>query len=355
MIRKYTFSLLALTGLLLLPAVSHGQTVVAAEDFDGGDVNMTSGFDTSLNFADPAIPFRLFGVHDLPTLTFAPRTLTDDTVEDVSQSGDPVGTPFEGDFVGIYGINKDDAFFAVSSYDEFFAGNAAALTGNWTFDISSAGLEQVTLSIDMGQLAPDDFDGVAGFNNVIFEYSIDGGAFQPAFTLEPIEMVGTGFEYRPMDNGNQPLIDFFGDDPENNANAGTHLGFAPSNAGVTKTSADTGAEDPILILNKSVAATGALDTYSIDLNGSGSSVELRMIANFAFLSYTFDNIVFTTAGGDKGLLGDVNCDGAVDLLDVQPFVALIQTGGFSTKADIDMNGVVDLLDVQPFVDLITGG
>ena len=44
-----------------------------------------------------------------------------------------------------------------------------------------------------------------------------------------------------------------------------------------------------------------------------------------------------------------------DRLDVHPFVALIQTGGFSTKADIDMNGVVDLLDVQPFVDLITGG
>ena len=54
------------------------------------------------------------------------------------------------------------------------------------------------------------------------------------------------------------------------------------------------------------------------------------------------------------LLGDVNCDGVVDLLDVQPFVALITGGGFSVKADINMDGVVDLLDVAPFVDLLTG-
>ena len=56
----------------------------------------------------------------------------------------------------------------------------------------------------------------------------------------------------------------------------------------------------------------------------------------------------------KVLLGDVNCDGSVNLLDVGPFVDLISSGGFSDKADINLDGVVDLLDVQPFVDLLAG-
>ena len=109
-----------------------------------------------------------------------------------------------------------------------------------------------------------------------------------------------------------------------------------------------------MILDKSDAATGLMDTFSVPVSGSGSSLELRMIANFAFLAYAFDNIAVTTAGGD-GLVGDVNCDGVVDLLDVGPFVDAITTGVFSAKADIDGNGVVDLLDVGPFVALLVGG
>ena len=54
------------------------------------------------------------------------------------------------------------------------------------------------------------------------------------------------------------------------------------------------------------------------------------------------------------LIGDVNCDGIIDLLDVAPFVEAV-TGGFNSKADINQDGTVDLLDVAPFVDLLTGG
>ena len=54
------------------------------------------------------------------------------------------------------------------------------------------------------------------------------------------------------------------------------------------------------------------------------------------------------------LLGDVNLDGVVNLLDVAPFVDLLSTGVFMDEADIDGNGVVNLLDVDPFIDLIGG-
>ena len=55
------------------------------------------------------------------------------------------------------------------------------------------------------------------------------------------------------------------------------------------------------------------------------------------------------------LRGDVNRDGVVNLLDVQPFVELLTSGEFQLEADINLDGVVDLLDVAPFIDLLSGG
>ena len=65
-------------------------------------------------------------------------------------------------------------------------------------------------------------------------------------------------------------------------------------------------------------------------------------------------IVLTGTLPETTLLGDVNCDGSVDLLDVAPFVDLISTGQFDAKADINEDMAVDLLDVGPFVTLLGG-
>ena len=53
------------------------------------------------------------------------------------------------------------------------------------------------------------------------------------------------------------------------------------------------------------------------------------------------------------LIGDVNMDGVINLLDVAPFVDLISNGGFQVEADINGDGEVNLLDVGPFVDLLS--
>ncbi len=66
-----------------------------------------------------------------------------------------------------------------------------------------------------------------------------------------------------------------------------------------------------------------------------------------------DDLIFAIANAFE--LGDVNRDGRVNLLDVQPFVDLLTTGGFQVEADINQNGVVSLLDVDPFVALLAGG
>lgn len=54
------------------------------------------------------------------------------------------------------------------------------------------------------------------------------------------------------------------------------------------------------------------------------------------------------------LIGDVNLDGNIDLLDVAPFADRILEGVFQIEADINLDGIVDLLDVAPFVDLLAG-
>ena len=52
--------------------------------------------------------------------------------------------------------------------------------------------------------------------------------------------------------------------------------------------------------------------------------------------------------------GDVNMDGVVNLLDVEPFVDAVTNGSFIQEADVNCDGVINLLDVAPFVELLSG-
>lgn len=75
----------------------------------------------------------------------------------------------------------------------------------------------------------------------------------------------------------------------------------------------------------------------------------------AFISHTGSNSVeIATFSCNDFLLGDVNQDGFVTLLDISPFVDLLVGGLFQAEADINQDGVVDLLDVAGFVELLTG-
>ena len=53
------------------------------------------------------------------------------------------------------------------------------------------------------------------------------------------------------------------------------------------------------------------------------------------------------------LLGDANCDGTVNFLDITPFIALITSGDPKPEADIDGNGIIDFLDITPFIAILT--
>ena len=52
------------------------------------------------------------------------------------------------------------------------------------------------------------------------------------------------------------------------------------------------------------------------------------------------------------LLGDVNQDGMVNLLDISPFIGILSIGGIQAEADIDQNGTVNFLDIAPFIGIL---
>ena len=86
------------------------------------------------------------------------------------------------------------------------------------------------------------------------------------------------------------------------------------------------------------------------VDGSGS-----FRVDYGFASQFFPNqVVLSDFEMATFLIGDVNGDGIVDLLDVAPFVEAITNGVFDASADINQDGAVDLLDVQPFVNLLVG-
>ena len=55
------------------------------------------------------------------------------------------------------------------------------------------------------------------------------------------------------------------------------------------------------------------------------------------------------------ILGDVDQNGMVEFLDIQPFVNVLSgVEEFRCEADIDEDGDVTFLDIQPFIDLLSG-
>ena len=57
----------------------------------------------------------------------------------------------------------------------------------------------------------------------------------------------------------------------------------------------------------------------------------------------------------SGLLCDVNMDGAVNFLDIAPFISALGDPTFNPEADCNEDGVDNFLDIAPFITILTGG
>ncbi len=88
---------------------------------------------------------------------------------------------------------------------------------------------------------------------------------------------------------------------------------------------------------------GSHDTWFMDINCDGN---LDMFMATCTNYHMFVNT-------EPILLGDVNRDGQISLLDVQPFVDVLSNGTCNAQSDINQDGVTNLLDVDGFVDLLS--
>ena len=95
-----------------------------------------------------------------------------------------------------------------------------------------------------------------------------------------------------------------------------------------------------------------------DIIETGSPTVITAISSFGednngnLFVVSLGGTVFRLNSVDAILLGDVNMDGVVNFLDIQPFIDAIFTG-FQAEADVNQDGNVNFLDIQPFIDLLS--
>jgi len=87
-----------------------------------------------------------------------------------------------------------------------------------------------------------------------------------------------------------------------------------------------------------------------DADGNGLVLERDDLAANGNLATTW--VAATPTPGEfesPFLIADVNQDGAVDFLDISPFILLLSSGEFQLEADVNQDGTVDFLDISPFI------
>lgn len=187
--------------------------------------------------------------------------------------------------------------------------------------------------------------------------SLDGPVLLTGYNI-PIDIGNDGFGI----GGGIVVDDVTGSIPEFE-----NFSFAETTNGIFNYDIVASDSDPDGIIVDATPVELLSITMELDKKLPGQTLEVVVVAeptpNQAAFSMTIDgetsnavdNIVDGAAEIRLLIPGDVNLDGSVDLLDVNPFVQLLQIGEFQIEADINCDYHINLLDVAPFIDLLSGG
>ena len=106
---------------------------------------------------------------------------------------------------------------------------------------------------------------------------------------------------------------------------------------------------------------GLTERFSVSVDLSGYDLIVNDISDLEYFGIRF-RVDEPTPGGTLDnvcvidyVLGDVNRDGAVNLLDIGPFVGVLSAGDFQVEADINKDGSSNLLDIDGFIEILAGG
>ena len=108
------------------------------------------------------------------------------------------------------------------------------------------------------------------------------------------------------------------------------------------------------------------ERYVPSAYGKSQGLTLQDIDTKEYLFYRYDDQGPSwDYGGPEGaaggalpaepvLFGDINRDGSVNLLDVDPFIVVLGSGAYQIEADTNLDGAVNLLDVEGFIAILGG-
>lgn len=181
---------------------------------------------------------------------------------------------------------------------------------------------------------------------------------------QPGGIYGTGFNHNLLPE--EVVTTIGGFTPGDEYNIGmvyTNLSFFSNDnlaAGHTSGALTNVPADHALVVGGALGSAGSATAYDLNIgpqtvNADGELqlfVDDSSASNFAgfFLAYkgiTFDKVMSMT------LLGDVNLDGTVNFLDINPFIGVLSSGGFQAEADCDESGAVNFLDITVFIAILS--
>ena len=270
--------------------------VLAVDDFDNEQMFLSRMLNPDLS-GNP-IP-GTFASSNLSVFGIVDRTVNENFADD---------TLIDPSLSGLLPSTVTDNFLAQA--DLLNPDNDGSATLQYTVDISEA--ENLDFSIDIAAMG-----NFENSDTSLIVATIDGGA--PQLLVGVVPDVSIAQEYFFEDGSSQTLSDPM-----------TANGIILINSFQT--------------ITVPIFGTGSVLTLDFTFSGNGPNEEVA-----------FNNMRVRGDLMNAGLPGDVNCDGAIDLLDVAPFIDAVSNNVLDPKADINGDGSDNLLDVAPFVALVAGG
>ncbi len=193
-----------------------------------------------------------------------------------------------------------------------------------------------------------DGDGLDGGDLATFGQGLDTGFGN----LNDMQVSVTNVSGTTTDSGAPIFFDGFtgaglgagsGADVDRTAEVnGTTLTFAIASTGAFQFSVQT--------VDFAATPTVEIDNSGdTDFDGMGDGGLGSIVARTYDLQFSLTD---PNAGGT--LKGDINLDGIVTFLDINPFIMLLSSNGFQLEADCDCDGDLDFLDIQPFINILAG-
>ena len=110
---------------------------------------------------------------------------------------------------------------------------------------------------------------------------------------------------------------------------------------------------------QTITGNGTDVPFTFTYNGTDEFVALTFVQlNVAdgteFGSADLDDLSVTVTSDTGVLKGDVNMDGMVTFLDINPFIGVLSSNGSQAEADCNCDGVVNFLDISTFIDILAG-